>query len=52
MAEASTAMGRIGVKTWVYLGEILPPPPEEVEELESIEVTVQADSPGESGGTG
>ncbi len=45
VAEASTAMGRIGVKTWVYMGEILPPPPEEVEELESIEVTVQADAP-------
>ena len=48
VAEASTGMGRIGVKAWVYLGEILPPPPEEVEELESIEVTVQADSPGET----
>ena len=48
IAEASTAMGRIGVKTWVYMGEILPPPPEEAEELESIEVTVQADSPGET----
>ena len=47
LAEASTAMGRIGIKTWVYRGEILPPPPEEVEELEAIEVTVQADSPGE-----
>ena len=47
LAEASTAMGRIGVKTWIYRGEILPPPPEEVEELESIEVTVQADAPDE-----
>ena len=45
VAEASTGMGRIGVKTWVYRGEILPPPPEEVEELDTIEVTVQADSP-------
>jgi ribosomal protein S3 len=40
-------MGRVGVKTWVYHGEILPPPPEEEEELEAIEVTVQADAPGE-----
>jgi small subunit ribosomal protein S3 len=47
VAEASTGMGRIGVKTWVYRGEILPPPPEEVEELDTIEVTVQADSPDE-----
>ena len=47
LAEASTGMGRIGVKTWVYRGEILPPPPEEVEELETIEVTVQADAPDE-----
>ncbi len=41
------AMGTIGIKTWIYHGEILPPPPEEVEELETIEVTVQADSPDE-----
>ncbi|MEE9163099.1 MAG: 30S ribosomal protein S3 [Candidatus Neomarinimicrobiota bacterium] len=45
LAEAHTAMGRVGVKVWVYHGEILPPPPEEVEDLENIEVTVQADSP-------
>jgi small subunit ribosomal protein S3 len=47
LAEAHTGMGRIGVKTWVYHGEILPPPPEEVEELETIEVTVSPDSPDE-----
>ncbi len=47
LAEAHTAMGRVGVKVWVYHGEILPPPPEEVEDLETIEVTVQADSPDE-----
>ena len=50
LAEASTGMGRIGVKTWVYRGEVLPPPPEEVEELETIEVTVQADAPDEEPG--
>ncbi len=49
LAEAATAMGRIGIKTWIYHGEILPPPPEEVEELETIEVTVQADAPPEEG---
>ena len=47
LAEASTGMGRIGVKTWVYRGDVLPPPPEEVEELETIEVTVQVDGPDE-----
>ena len=37
-------MGQVGVKTWVYHGEILPPTPEEIEEeLENIEVTVQAE---------
>ena len=43
LAEAHTAMGQVGVKTWVYHGDILPPPPEQVEELENIEVTVQAE---------
>jgi small subunit ribosomal protein S3 len=47
LAEAHTVMGRVGVKVWVYHGDILPPPPEEVEELETIEVTVQADGPDE-----
>ena len=47
LAEAHTAMGRVGVKVWIYHGEILPPPPEEVEELDTIEVTVQADAPDE-----
>lgn len=48
VSEAHTAMGRIGIKTWIYHGEILPPTPEEVEELETIEVTVQADAPDEN----
>lgn len=48
LAEAHTAMGRVGVKVWIYHGEILPPPPEEVEELETIEVTVQAGTPDEA----
>ncbi len=42
LAEAATAMGRIGIKVWIYRGEILPPPPEIVEELENIEVRVES----------
>ena len=30
-AEAHTTMGQIGVKTWIYRGELLPPPPEKTE---------------------
>jgi ribosomal protein S3 len=40
LAEANTAMGQIGIKVWIYKGEILPPPPEITEELETIEVRV------------
>ena len=40
LSEAATAMGRIGIKVWIYKGEILPPPPEAAEELETIEVRV------------
>jgi small subunit ribosomal protein S3 len=47
IAEAATTMGRIGVKVWIYRGQILPPPPENTEEMETIEVTVQATQPGE-----
>lgn len=47
LAEAHTAMGRVGVKVWVYRGDIMPPPPEIEEELETIEVTVQAGEPDE-----
>lgn len=42
LAEAHTTMGRIGVKVWIYKGDILPPPPEVTEELQTIEVTVPA----------
>lgn len=49
IAEAATAMGRIGVKVWVYKGEILPKLEEELEELEAIEVKLQADEPAEEG---
>ena len=54
LAEARTAMGRIGVKVWVYKGDILPEPKEleteiEAEEMRLIEVTVggQEEEPSE-----
>ena len=48
IAEAHTSMGRIGVKVWLYHGEVLPAPPEVVEELETIEVTVKSGGPDET----
>ena len=46
LAEAATSMGRIGVKVWLYRGDILPrQAEEELEELEAIEVTLPADEP-------
>jgi small subunit ribosomal protein S3 len=42
-AEASTVMGRIGVKVWIYKGTTAPTPvPERTEEMETIQVTVSA----------
>ncbi len=43
LAEAHTQMGRIGVKVWLFRGEILPKPKETEEELAPIEVTVRGD---------
>ncbi len=44
ITEAKTVMGRIGVKVWIYKGQILPPPPEETaEEIETIQVTVHTE---------
>ena len=41
IAEARTVMGAVGVKVWIYNGDVMPPPPEEsLEELETIEVTI------------
>jgi small subunit ribosomal protein S3 len=41
IAEAHTGMGLIGVKVWIYRGDVMPPPPEEtLEDLETIEVTI------------
>jgi len=51
IAEANTIMGRIGVKVWIYKGEILPERPqerEEEEELPPIEVTVQREEPSDA----
>lgn len=54
IAEAHTAFGRIGVKTWIYKGDILPEAREEpeveeevVEEVEEIEAIVPERRPGE-----
>jgi len=46
--EAHTIMGRIGVKTWIYKGEILPEVKEEAEEAPAeavAEATVEAPAP-------
>ena len=48
LAEAHTVMGRVGVKVWVYTGEVMPIRAEEAAELETIEVTVQAGEPDEA----
>jgi small subunit ribosomal protein S3 len=47
LAEAATEYGRIGVKVWIYKGDILPEPPPEPEteeDIPTIEVTVRADA--------
>ena len=44
IAEADTDYGKIGVKVWIYRGEILPAPKEQdAEEMSPIQVTVKAD---------
>ena len=45
-SEARTAMGRIGIKVWIFKGEILPELVEEEEELAPIEVTIRGDGGG------
>ncbi len=45
LAEAATEFGRIGVKCWIYRGDILPetpPEPEPEEDISPIEVTLSA----------
>jgi small subunit ribosomal protein S3 len=41
-AEANTMMGKVGVKVWLYRGDILPQPKEETEDVRTIEVTLQS----------
>lgn len=49
VTEAHTTMGRVGVKVWIYKGEVLPPPPEEaLAELDTIEVNIPTDDLGTS----
>ena len=43
LAEAHTAMGNIGVKVWIFKGEVLPQPKETEEEMAPIEVTLRGD---------
>ncbi len=45
IAEAATEFGRIGVKVWIYKGEILPKVSDEsdLEDMPPIEVTVKAE---------
>jgi small subunit ribosomal protein S3 len=39
MAEALTTYGRIGVKVWIYKGEVLPEAEEKVETTEGVYVS-------------
>jgi len=48
LAEAATEFGRIGVRVWIYKGDILPDlplEPEAEEEIPAIEVTLRAEQP-------
>ena len=45
--EAATDYGRIGVKVWIYKGEILPSPKEEEVDMTPIQVTVKAEEEAE-----
>lgn len=50
LAEAATEFGRIGVKVWIYKGEILPVRARDLEgeDISPIEVTVRAEEEAES----
>ena len=50
-AEAITDFGTIGVKVWIFKGEILPQAKEEEEEMAPIEVTVKPEEAGEDAST-
>lgn len=43
VTEAATDFGRIGVKAWIYRGDILPAPKEQEDDMAPIEVTVTAE---------
>ena len=43
ITEAATDFGRIGVKAWIYRGDILPAPKEQEDDMAPIEVTVTAE---------
>jgi len=48
IAEASTDFGKIGVKVWIYKGDVLPSPTItklEEEEIKPIEITVKPEEP-------
>ncbi|MBI2873194.1 MAG: 30S ribosomal protein S3 [Chloroflexi bacterium] len=47
LAEARTTMGRIGVKAWIYKGDVLPERKVVEEEMAPIQVTVRAEEPEE-----
>jgi small subunit ribosomal protein S3 len=48
IAEANTDFGKIGVKVWIYKGDVLPAPKEqEAEEMAPIEVTVKPEEEAE-----
>lgn len=53
LAEAATEFGRIGVKVWIYRGDILPEAPpdaDQEEDIPSIEVTLSGSEPEPAGG--
>ena len=47
IAEAATEVGRIGVKVWIYKGEVLPSADDDNENIAPIEVTVKANEEAE-----
>ena len=51
VTEAATDFGRIGVKAWIYRGDILPAPKEQEDDMAPIEVTVTAEREAETDAT-
>lgn len=51
MVESATVMGRIGVKVWIYKGDVLPKPRETSDELGPIQVTLPAAEADNEGGS-